>query len=555
MKYLLVLSAAIGLVAAHANAQPRVNAVLNAASYGLPGMPNEGVAQGSIATAFGTGLGTTGLKQVSALPLTTTWEGISVRITGGGQSVNAWPIQQYNGTQVSFVVPSNTPVGDGTVTVTFSGQTSAPAPIKVVARNVGVFSINSAGSGPGVFTDPLAGDVPNLLTRSSRPRQLMDIWATGLGAVSGNEAATPLPGDMTVSVEVWVGGRQAEVVYRGRSGCCVGVDQIRFRVPEGVSGCYVPVSVVAGGTVSNFTSMSIAADGGTCSEPIGVSSDLINTIASGGVLRVGNINLSRSASKFSFPGQTFDSTTDSGSASFFRYDFGRLIRSSTALGIPNFGSCSVSTFQGQTPSSLDIAQPEPLDAGDVINVNGPKGAKQLRKTQSLPGFYSAQLGGGTQIPGAPPPEPLYLDPGPYTFTSGGGTQVGPINTGMNLTALTEWTNMASIETVTRANGQLITWSGGDPNSLVYIGGTSFTGTSAQNIVGASFVCYERASAGRFMIPASVLLALPRSGTGVLALPGALTVGSYTNPATFTASGLDIGVVTAGATTSKSVTFQ
>jgi hypothetical protein len=326
-------------------------------------------------------------------------------------------------------------------------------------------------------------------------------------------------------------------------------------VPEGVSGCYVPVSVVTGSTVSNYTSISVAPNGGTCSDPVsGLTSEQINAIANGGTLRIGTISLFRTATKLSVLGQTFDSTTDSGSAAFLQYDYNRLIRSSTGAGTFTIGSCLVATYRGQT-APTDVAQPEYLDAGEAINVNGPKGAKQLRRVQGFTGIYSAQLGGGTAIPipGAPAPEPLYLDPGQYTFTGSGGTRVGAFNANMTLTPLIQWDNMASVETVTRSNGQLITWSGGDPNSYVYIAGSSIAGPQLDPVV-ASFTCYERASAGRFTIPSAVLLAIPPTPSSAL-IPGTLSVGNFGTPATFNASGLDVGLISAGSITSKTVTFR
>jgi len=67
-------------------------------------------------------------------------------------------------------------------------------------------------------------------------------------------------------VEVFVGVKSAKVIYGGRSGCCVGVDQISFEIPAGVTGCYVPVVVRSGGTLSNFVSIAIASAGGHCSD-------------------------------------------------------------------------------------------------------------------------------------------------------------------------------------------------------------------------------------------------------------------------------------------------
>ena len=48
----------------------------------------------------------------------------------------------------------------------------------------------------------------------------------------------------------------------------------------------------------------------------------------------------------------------------------------------------------------------------MININGPRGAKQLAKQN---GVYTAHFGGGTNIPGVPGGgvTPDYLEPGAY----------------------------------------------------------------------------------------------------------------------------------------------
>ena len=66
-------------------------------------------------------------------------------------------------------------------------------------------------------------------------------------------------------VEVFVGTQAAKVIYAGRSGCCAGVDQINFEVPASLSGCYLPVVVRCGGSVSNFVSLAVGS-GGPCSD-------------------------------------------------------------------------------------------------------------------------------------------------------------------------------------------------------------------------------------------------------------------------------------------------
>jgi len=58
-----------------------------------------------------------------------------------------------------------------------------------------------------------------------------------------------------------VGDRYARVAYRGRSGCCAGIDQIVFETPAGIEGCQVPINIEAGGVQSNNGSVAISSAG------------------------------------------------------------------------------------------------------------------------------------------------------------------------------------------------------------------------------------------------------------------------------------------------------
>ena len=85
--------------------------------------------------------------------------------------------------------------------------------------------------------------------------------------------------------------------------------------------------------------------------------------------------------------------------------------------------------------------------------------------------------------------------------------------------------------------------------------------AASKQVNVAFLCAEKVTAGKFTVPAWVLSKLPASDTfkdGDQLLPGGLLgVGSapLTNVGRFTASGLDVGVVTYEQTTFKLVSYQ
>src|ERR1017187_646539 len=105
------------LTASCAIAQPAITStgVVNSASYLSQGLPGSGIAQGSIFTIFGTGLGPNTLVQTGPLPLQTSLGGTSVAVTVNGQTVKAFILMAFS-SQVNALLPSTTPVGNGTIT-------------------------------------------------------------------------------------------------------------------------------------------------------------------------------------------------------------------------------------------------------------------------------------------------------------------------------------------------------------------------------------------------------------------------------------------------------
>lgn len=529
--------------------------VVNAASYAASNLPNGSIAQGSMFVVFGTGLGPTPVQVVNSFPIPTSFGGTSIKVTVGGTTVDCLMIYTL-ATQVAAILPSNTPVGSGTLTLTFQGQASTAYQIKVVKSSFGIFTRNQAGSGPAILQNFVSQtELPvNSITSSARPGQVVILWGTGLGPVTGDEAGGALPGDLTADVQVLLGGRSIPVTYKGRSGCCAGLDQIVFTVPEGIQGCYVPLVVRVNGVVSNFTSIAISPQGGTCSDPLSFSSEDLQKIQSGGNLRAGSLFLSRSAIKFDLPILgSFQSRADIGSGAFNRFDQRLLEASGSIGGTSLIGSCMV--VQSTDSTFDDPVDFQQLDAGPALTVTGPKGAKQLTK-QVTGGYYGA-LGGGSNIPGGPPPEPDYLDPGTYTIQGPGGADVGAFTATVVVPQQLVWTNEAQITDVNRSSDLLVTWSGGDPSKeyVTIFGASGMDTTGEGDVVGSLFFCIERNSAGRFTVPSYVLQALPTSPVMSEVPTGLLAVGSGGEGNRFTASGLDYGTIQYSSTTLKSVNYK
>jgi uncharacterized protein (TIGR03437 family) len=549
-----VFAAAASFAAAFAQPSVPTGGALNSASYAYVGLPNSGIAQGSIFVVFGTNIGPATLQKVQAFPLQKTLGGTSIQVTVNGTTVDALPLYTSS-TQVAAILPSSAPAGSGTMTLTYNSSAAPPIDVQVVANSLGIYTLNQKGSGPGIITD--ANYQVFSLTSSAQPGQTIILWATGLGPVSGDEAAKPLPGDMpSVPLKVYVGNQEATVTYRGRSGCCAGLDQIVFVVPSGVQGCRVPVALQIGSTVSNFVSMPIAPNGAACSDPVSNAPALdMVSLQTKGTVSMGMLNLSRSTSTMTLPIiGTQTTTTDTGSGMFEKYDFTTFNELQNPLNINTFGACSVFTFRGQTAGIVDPLKPTPLDAGPQITVTGPGGGtKQLQQDTTDKGMYSATLGSNQQG------GQLYLTAGNYTVTGPGGADVGPFSPTLTFATPLTWTN-ADITNVVRSAGQQITWTGGDPNGTVSISGISMqigTAPDGSDTVGAIFVCTAKVSDAQFNIPAAVLLSLPSSTSevGGISVPtGSLSVGSGTL-GSFTATGIDYGIVSSSVSTSKSVNYQ
>ena len=129
-------------------AAPSITQVVNAAAWLPPGLPNSGIAQGAFFTIKGSGLGPDTLVQATSYPLPTTQGlgGTTVQVTVGGVTENC--IMHYaSNAQVAGIVPSATPAGTGTITVSYQGS-QASAPIVVQSANFGTFTLNQGGSGP-----------------------------------------------------------------------------------------------------------------------------------------------------------------------------------------------------------------------------------------------------------------------------------------------------------------------------------------------------------------------------------------------------------------------
>jgi hypothetical protein len=136
----------------------------------------------------------------------------------------------------------------------------------------------------------------------------------------------------------------------------------------------------------------------------------------------------------------------------------------------------------------------------------------------------------------------FVTPGTFTFTNGtGGADIGPFSAATSFVSPAfVWNEMSTLTTVPRSSPLTVTWTGGAPNSLVLITGASL----ADSVQGGSkyFFCLAPVSAGKFTIPATVLMSLPQTASfDGLNSSDWMSVSNSTAPVMFSATGLQLGV--------------
>jgi len=488
---------------------PVISQLQNNYSYLLPGVPNYGIAPGSLFVIIGTGLSSAAAPVLqssagSGLPLTLNQTSVSVTVGG----VTTTPALYYtSATQLAAVLPSTTPAGNGTITVTYQGTPSAKFPIQVVPSALGLDTLYGSGTGSGVVTDGNGNAFG--FTNSAMPGQEVVIWGSGVGGDSANDDRTyPQKQDnlTNIPMQVFIGGMSANVAYRGHSQY-PGVDQINVTIPANVSpGCYVSVVAQSGSIVSNAVTLPVSANGGACTDPgLGYTGARLQALAANGNTPVSAAILG--VGQFASQKGNVAVAALAGFSSFFSAEFG------AGYAYASLGSCAV-TAPGF--SFNNVSPGIPLDAG-TIQVNGPAGAETLQAA-GAGGLYFAQFSGAS------------LTPGTYTFSISGGKDVKAFNFAVNAPTPFVLTNQPALASVTRSQGATVTWSNGFPNGVVLV-----TGLSPSPAGSVSFLCYAPSSAGRFTIPSSILLALPPG-------PGKIGVANLTTPQTI--PGVDFSLAAA-----------
>jgi uncharacterized protein (TIGR03437 family) len=551
-----VLAALALILPATAMAQPVINAVTNNFGGPLPGLPNYGIAPASTFVIYGSGM----CDDVPLVVQTSAGAGLPHILNGLEIFVNVKgvvtnPHMYYaTPTQVAAVLPSTTPVGTGTITVKYKGQTGV-APIQVTNSAFGILTANGAGSGLVKAYDLNYKEITG--TASAAPGQTIILWGSGLGADTANNDRTyPMKQDNLNNATVYIAGVQAKVLYAGRS-LFPGEDQIDVTIPalgaapgfeaasfEGQTGpsaatglrlgCSDSVVVVAGGNTSNFGTLPVAMNNGVCEDAaygftgngFPQSSQKTLTLGALSILQITQPNAALPAA------QTY--TTYYEAIGNFLSEPGTQFANGAPFVSP--GSCI--EYSTSTKPTTSTAPPviTPLNVGTPIVFTGldslPVNVPEVVTTPYA--YYQATfttpaLTAGTQ----------------YTFSAPGSSAIKPFTVPITWQDPLTWTNEPATATIATSVGQAITWSGGAPDSWVIVSGTSKAPAVALNV---TFYCAALASDGQLTLPSYLLDTLP---DGV----GTLYIENEAQPQTFTVKGIDYGYTTTGFLSEENVTYQ
>ncbi len=280
-----------------------------------------------------------------------------------------------------------------------------------------------------------------------------------------------------------------------------------------------------------------------------------------GIVKAGGISIVRTDSKTSLPNLgTIASTVEVFGGQFQATDYTNYTPPPPPdpSQLQTVGPCTVAVGPAQPSTNTSRPVVTPLDAGPVLNLNGPNGSKQFPVNK---GSYGGTLGGGIPlpIPSAPPVDPLFIVPGTYTVDNGsGGPDIGPFMVTLTIPdPLFQWTNPDDNLTIDRSVGVNVTWVGGDPNAKVTVSGTStvIDPTTLKAASAGIFICSVD-NTGEFFVSPDVLSLLPASVSPPnIPVPlNTLTVSSGIQ-IKFDATGDDTNLFTFSSGYSRAVTYQ
>jgi uncharacterized protein (TIGR03437 family) len=347
------------------------------------------------------------------------------------------------------LLPSDTPLGEGVMTVRANGQISGEAKIRIVPRQFYLYAVPPGEVyWPRTFASAQVraadGSLSALsLKRSARPGEILLLSGTGMGL------------DAPADLDVIVGNQRAKVLSAGPSGLHTGVDEIAVEVPQDAEGCFVPLWVRLLNTGdTDQLGVAISLGGGPCTD---LPREIVETPDAERALNLGLINLS------------------TGVAVFGRGPYVKTPPGTCRLGGVPAGEIEFSYYDFNRDS-----------AGEALRFDTPAGIEQWSWSPWYAGYVSPDSGLSHVV-----------SSGKYRFDNGSGSQkVGPFQATVQIPAISFlWINEDMPTAIGHSDDLTLKWEGGDAAGFAVISGRT-SGAAFQS----TFQCIARADSQSFTVP-------------------------------------------------------
>lgn len=189
-----------------------------------------GVSRGEFITLVGTNIGPNNLQVASTIPFPTMLGGVQVLVNG-----RAAPLYYVSSTQIAAIVPFETTAAIAQIQVVNNQNASNVVTELVNATTPGIFTIPAGGIGYAAAEHP-----DGSLVTTSNPAQAGEsiaIFVSGLGDVfpSVPDGGAGVSGQTSNAITALVNGTTATVAYAGPAPGLVGLYQVNFQVPTGLT--------------------------------------------------------------------------------------------------------------------------------------------------------------------------------------------------------------------------------------------------------------------------------------------------------------------------------
>jgi uncharacterized protein (TIGR03437 family) len=513
---------------------PAPGSILNASGH------QSKLAPGALFVVNGKGMGPDPAAVAAAPSYPTELGGTSVSFApvGGGDPIPAMMVSTAAG-QLIGMLPSSAPVGDYQVVVSYNGLAGNPSTVTVVARSLGIDTVDGSGAGPAKATfDNINGGASQLRLTSGTltidgadwtftPAHAGDtlvLTGTGGGADPLNDTGDSA-GDQSqnASFTIFVGSREIAASFAGTLPGYPGVWQIKFTLPDDIeTGCFLSLQVRADGELGNQSTIAIAASDQTaCSDPQ-LSPDALAILDGGGTIVGGGFGIAKETLTTTYVAADGSATTVVGKQEIIAGGLAKYTAAEYAAISPGtkIGACTVVDRTAPANAPGPSTPSGYADLGSTIPASGPGLADgSALAVMSVGPVYGLLLADGTIVAG-----------GQYSLDGTGGADVGPFDVTVPFPvsfAVTDWDSLSSID---RSQPLALNWtSQGADQAFIIISSSQVVGKDASNtniIHNVIINCQTPAAAGSFTVPAEALAyLLPESidvaslakGAGILAV--------------------------------------